>query len=259
MEQKPVTSEDIRIQIEKKFPSYDGHYVVVHEVGNGTGYKSNRRLDTVVIDTWPSEGLTIHGIEIKISKDDLKNEFINTEKHNIFYPNLDYFSLACPASILDKSIKEIIPANWGIYSYYPERESKQFVVTRRPLMLHDEKLREFNIDFAVALLRKACLTSNTRAELNEKYHEGYRKGLKEGQARGISDYEKERYEKLEKENEKYRKLFSKIKFFYDGDLDKAVEFLEAYRKVYSSSDKKDLETLVKVLPTFIKLLPKSRW
>ena len=244
MKQKPVTSEDIRIQIEKKFTSHDGHYVVVHEVGNGTGYKSNRRLDTVVIDTWPSEGLTIHGIEIKISKDDLKNEFVNTEKHNIFYPNLDYFSLACPASI---------------YSYYPERESKQFVVTRRPLMLHDEKLREFNIDFAVALLRKACLTSNTRAELNEKYHEGYRKGLKEGQARGISDYEKERYEKLEKENEKYRKLFSKIKFFYDGDLDKALEFLEAYRKVYSSSDKKDLETLVKVLPTFIKLLPKSRW
>lgn len=87
-------------------------YAIAEEVGNKTGYQ-RRRLDMVVVDVYQSNGYSLEGIEIKVSKSDLRRELQDSSKHNIFFEDLDYYSLAAPSDVIDK---DIIPKHWGIYA-----------------------------------------------------------------------------------------------------------------------------------------------
>lgn len=39
---------------------------VVFEVAQATGFSANRHLDAIAMELWPSRGLALHGIEIKV-------------------------------------------------------------------------------------------------------------------------------------------------------------------------------------------------
>lgn len=56
-------------------------YIVLGEVRNTTGYARRVRIaDALVLSTWPSRGLYIHGFEIKSSRNDWLREFGAPEK-----------------------------------------------------------------------------------------------------------------------------------------------------------------------------------
>ncbi len=107
-------------------------YAVAEEVGITTGY-SPRRLDMIVLDCYESNGFRIDGIEIKVSKADLKRELENPSKHVAFFDVIDYYTLACPAGVADMNV---IPPKWGVLQVNEDGTTRY---RRRPIALHDDK------------------------------------------------------------------------------------------------------------------------
>lgn len=171
-------------------------WLMATEVKNGCGYSFHRSLDVVVVNTYPSKGLLFEGIEIKVSKSDLRTELQNAEKHAVFFENLDYFSLACPASILDM---DIIPKKWGVYVVNDKGELR---TKRKPLALHDEARKTLTRDFTVAFIRAFALRGSGILHDNELYSkkisEEYQRGFESGKKSASSPHHQRRLDELKK-------------------------------------------------------------
>jgi hypothetical protein len=90
------------------------HFAFLPQVRNGTGFtrKTARTADAVAMGTWPSRGLHLHGIEIKVSLQDFKREIENPAKAEDIARFCHYWWLA--VSHEKVAPLEMIPANWGL-------------------------------------------------------------------------------------------------------------------------------------------------
>ena len=70
-----MSSESVIEMLKVHFPSPE--FVFLEEVRNGTGYARGhiRTADAIIMGTYPSRGLYMHGVEVKISRQDWLNEF----------------------------------------------------------------------------------------------------------------------------------------------------------------------------------------
>ena len=164
-----MTSDEIKTHeivnlLYDHFGSERGRYVCATEVGD-VPCGANRRMDFVAVDCWSSGGFDISAFEIKISKSDLRNDLEHPEKHNIFFDQIDRFSLIAPEYVLDSGYKSMIPPKWGIVSVSRETgdDGKQVLRwknVRRPMALVDDAQahRSFNRAFAASIIRR-CVSS----------------------------------------------------------------------------------------------------
>ena len=164
-----MTSDEIKTHeivnlLYEHFGSERGRYVCATEVGD-VPCGANRRMDFVAVDCWSSGGFDISAFEIKVSKSDLRNDLEHPEKHNIFFDQIDRFSLIAPEYVLDSEYKSMIPPKWGIVSVNRETgdDGKQVLRwknVRRPMALVDDAQahRSFNRAFAASIIRR-CVTS----------------------------------------------------------------------------------------------------
>ena len=148
-------------------------YVTAVQVNSGAGYGYSRRLDAIVFDTWPGEGLTLHGLEIKTTKADLRRELQDSRKRADWSPHLDYFSIVAPKGIVDL---KILPSKWGLF--LPTDEGK-LRTRRKPLLLHDEDRRDISRSMAAAFMRALV----TRSLSREATASAFEKGKKSGEER----------------------------------------------------------------------------
>jgi hypothetical protein len=75
-------------------PAMSRAYVVVEEVAPGTGFfGTSRYADVLALGVWPSNGLTLDGIEIKASRADLKREVADLTKHHAVARYCDSWTL----------------------------------------------------------------------------------------------------------------------------------------------------------------------
>jgi hypothetical protein len=88
-------------------------HVRLCSVRNGTGYsrKQARTADGVVFSTWPSRGLWMAGVEIKVSRADWRRELANAEKSAEIQQYCNYWWVAAPAGVVP--IGEL-PETWGL-------------------------------------------------------------------------------------------------------------------------------------------------
>lgn len=146
-------------------------YVVAVQVNNGAGFSYGRILDAVVFDTWPSKGLLLHGMEIKVSKPDLRRELQDTRKFAEFAPHLDTFSIVAPKGVASL---DLLPGRWGLYC--PD-DKGGLRTQRKPLMLHDDGHRkEINRSVMAAFCRALVARSMSREGLKEEYDRGLAAG-----------------------------------------------------------------------------------
>lgn len=158
------------------FTSGRPRYIVGIQVNNGAGFAYNRTLDAVVFDTWPSSGLSLHGLEIKTNRADLRRELMNTKKFADFAKHLDHFSIVAPLGVAKL---EMLPERWGLY--YPEENSGKLRARRKPLMLHDQGGRkEMTRSLAAAFMRALVARSIDAEAQAAEYDRGYANGLAEG-------------------------------------------------------------------------------
>ena len=203
-EEKKITADDIYGLLAEKYSS-TREWAIAGEVQRTTGW-SDRRYDFVAMNCFASNRYRIEVVEIKISKPDLRRELEEPEKHNVIFEDIDYYSLAAPAEIIDLSI---IPPKWGVYAV----KDGKLITKRKPLALHDEADRRIKRGFVASFLRAAINQNIARKtfaeELKKKFDEGYAQGKKSL----LWDSQKqEAFEQYKKEATEYRDLLYKLGF-----------------------------------------------
>jgi hypothetical protein len=138
-----LKTEQIETAIRKMFS--DGGYVTLSQVRNGTGFsKSPRTADMLAVSTWPSRGLHVEGIEIKVSRGDLQRELKKPEKSDDIARYCKHWWLAIPQ---DLDVGALIPSAWGVISVNEKLKAK---VTRQASGLKAVKMDDL---FVCSVLR----------------------------------------------------------------------------------------------------------
>ena len=226
-----VTADDIVDAILKTWPTNEQmtRYVVAFEVRDRAGFQARRALDAVVIDSWPSSGLQIHGLEIKVSASDLRRELQDIEKSGRFHEHLDLFSIAAPKGVVKL---DLLPEKWGLYQLTDDGTLK---ARRKPLALHDTNKRPVDRSFAVAFARALASRGADQRVLRSEYDRGFKAGENAaGTDLRLLRREKERWEESRKRFEESsglnldewrwtgEKIGEAVRFVLDGGLNGVV-------------------------------------
>ena len=108
-----ITSADVRAGLLKTFggEATNGRYTILFEVSNATATSRSRSADAIIMSCWPSDGLELHGVEIKVARSDWMNELRNPKKAEDIAKFCDrWWLVTAPGVVKDES--EIPPA-WG--------------------------------------------------------------------------------------------------------------------------------------------------
>lgn len=118
MGKKYGTAAEIQASLSEYFPRNE--YAVMFEVSNDAGFGRSRSADAVAMGLWPSRGLRIHGIEIKVSRSDLLKELATPAKAEAVAQYCDHWWIACPVEMLrGDDLVPRIPQGWGILAWTP--------------------------------------------------------------------------------------------------------------------------------------------
>jgi hypothetical protein len=104
-----LTAADVQACILRHFGSGE-QYAVLFEVRNGTAWRANRSVDAVVMGLWPSLGMELWGMEIKVTRYDWLREIENPAKASEVFEYFDRWFLVAPADIIKP---DEIPLPWG--------------------------------------------------------------------------------------------------------------------------------------------------
>jgi hypothetical protein len=110
MNKQRWTEAGVFNSLRKVFP--DGAYVLLSQVRNGTGYSrgTTRTADAIAVSCWPSRGLYISGIEIKVSLADWRKELADAAKADSIGKYCKYWFVAAPKGVIPEGE---IPDKWG--------------------------------------------------------------------------------------------------------------------------------------------------
>ncbi len=87
-------------------------WLTLFEVHDAAGFEMRYRADAVAVNLYPSRGLEIHGLEVKVSRADWLRELKDPEKAIGVSRFCDRWWLAIPDIAIIHPFE--VPANWGI-------------------------------------------------------------------------------------------------------------------------------------------------
>ena len=125
-----------RIREALRFRYRAAGYLLFEEVKRSSGFmKPERYADAIAISTFPSNGITLTGFEIKTLRADLLSEFKDLSKSEALKQFCDYWVLIVNDSkILKGKIQP--PDDWGIWEYYDNEGAGGFIIKRKPKQLY---------------------------------------------------------------------------------------------------------------------------
>lgn len=116
-EKKPkprkLKASDLTAAMAKRWAAPE--YAIMYEVGEGTGAARGRYADAAIMSLWPSRGLELHGVEIKVSRSDWKREAANPQKAEAIAKYCDRWWIHTPPGIVD-DLSDLPPA-WGLREF----------------------------------------------------------------------------------------------------------------------------------------------
>jgi len=126
MTHHPMTALDVAKRLENTRYAGD-QWCTFREVRSGTGFARKREgyADLLAVSIWPSRGIYIEGVEIKMSRSDWRAELRNPKKADAFIPHCRYWFVAAPKGVVEV---EEVPDTWG----YIEVGHKRNIVRKRP-------------------------------------------------------------------------------------------------------------------------------
>jgi hypothetical protein len=184
------TEAEVFGALRKRFPAPE--FATLPGVRDGTGWNSQRTIDALVMGLWPSRGLLLHGVEIKVSRGDWLRELRNPKKQETIFKRCDRFWLA----VGDPDIVQPgeLPETWGLL--VPHRGATLKIKKQAPeltpapldraflaaiLRRADENMRDPETEARVRLELQAEYDANLARvkEAMELSHSGLVTGLKE--------------------------------------------------------------------------------
>lgn len=190
-------------------------YAIATEVGLSTG-GSRRRIDMVIVNCYNSNSFRIDGIEIKVSKADLRRELEDPDKHVAFFDLLDYYTLACPEGIADLSL---LPPKWGLLVVSDDGRA---YYRRKPLVLHDSINRTVSRGFFAGYVRAIQQYSPSAKALAAEYDRGVKDGI--AQEKRHMRYQQERLSREVERLERLDQLERRFNLWGDNCEEKLNEF-----------------------------------
>ncbi len=165
------TDIDVRPLLRSHYPEKE--CVLMEEVSNAAGFGRNRSADFIVMNLWPSRGLSLTGIELKRSRNDWLRELKDPAKAEDIAKYCDHFYLLTTSETM--AMRHEIPENWGWYAVVKKR-----LVVMKPA----PKLTPIVMDrsFLACLLRRANDKSNYvhRSEIEDRIEQAKQQGRDAG-------------------------------------------------------------------------------
>jgi len=163
-----MNSSDICRALKKRYGSNEAT-AIAFEVAESTGHAAKRRIDAVVMELWPSRGLALHALEIKVSRSDLKRELVNGAKAEAIAQYCDFFSIVAPAKLVKP---ENLPSAWGLI----EIDGNENVVIKKAAV--KTKAVPLTRAFMASMLRSngkgpAAELEQATAKIRAQIYEGY--------------------------------------------------------------------------------------
>jgi hypothetical protein len=164
-----ITAADVRAALKRYYGQ--PNYGIVFEVANATGFNARRHLDAMAMGLWPSRGLTLYGIEIKVSRYDWRKELEQPQKAEELARFCDYFYVAAPKDVVP--VNEV-PDKWGLLELRGEAIVEAKAATKheaeptgRPFLaaIFRAASREVDPETLESMLRKG------QRELDEKFEQ----------------------------------------------------------------------------------------
>lgn len=187
-----VTTPALRDALRVKYPAEA--WALCWEVGNATGFSTNRHADAIAMGLWPSRGLHLHGFELKASRSDWLKELRSPNKAEPIARFCHYWSLV----VSDASIvrEGELPELWGMLAW----QKNGLRIVKEPARRSPDAI---SLEFLAALLRSAAKPA---VELD-------RQRLREEYARGVNDAKERSDKEVRKAAEQLAELQTKIREF----------------------------------------------
>lgn len=103
------TSAKVKALLQSYYGGGEKH-AVLFEVRDATGFAASRSIDAVTMSLWPSLGLELSGMEIKISRSDWLRELKEPAKASATFEYFDRWYLVAPRHVANM---DEIPGPWG--------------------------------------------------------------------------------------------------------------------------------------------------
>lgn len=170
-----MRATDVLASLRLRWP--DSEYLSIEEAPQDSS-RQGRKLDLLVLAYWQSRGLSLDGVEVKVSASDWLRELKNPAKAEFWWKHVNRFWLAVPPSLVERARSDL-PTTWGLLCC-PLGE-KPTIVVKAP---HHEAL-PMKWPTLVGLLRAASdagANALSRAEARGR-EEGRQHGLEEAKKR----------------------------------------------------------------------------
>ena len=159
-----ATAAEMINLLREKYPP--AAYAFLTEVGNSTGFGCRRHCDALVMSLWPSRGLEIIGIEVKVRRSDWLKELSLPEKAEEIARYCDRWYLA----VGDENIVQEgeLPKSWGLI--VPKSPGDSLRVKTEAKLTEPEPQPDRN--FLAAILRQVQNQVGEEAAFNRGRIEG---------------------------------------------------------------------------------------
>ena len=145
-----------------RYKMKDEGLLVVGQVGNTTGGGHRRTADALMIQTWPSRGLSITGVEYKANRNDWRRELRNGSKAEEIAAYCHYWLLLAPKDVIP--IEEV-PGGWGLYEIHKTEKMTKLLRTKPPPAKIDPP-KPIDYGFLAAILRAREAYQPDRAKVD---------------------------------------------------------------------------------------------
>lgn len=180
---------------------YDGNaYAFMEQVGDGTGARAYRWCDALVMSLWPSRGLDLIGIEVKVSRSDFLKELSLPQKADAIAKFCDYWYLA----VGDENIVQAgeLPSTWGLL--VPDSKGN----LRCRVEATKLEAQPISRSFLAAVLRQASVQITDVAKMIAEYNRGVEIGRKE--AEETAKHSRENWKQMHAELDKSVRDFERV-------------------------------------------------
>lgn len=212
-----MTESEI-FQLLKKLEFTAKSHVLMPHVRDATGFAGTRTADAVAFGLWPSRGMEVEGIEIKVSRSDWLRELKEPQKAQEIFQYCDRWWLVVP----DKDIvkQDELPSTWGMMVVKDNKIAKKVLAP---------KLNPKPLDKGIicSFLRQIPKEFTPNIEIEAKMAEA----VKVAEIKGQMSVEVDGYKvaRLQKSIEEFeRNSGVKIDQYNGAKLGKAVELVTRY-------------------------------
>lgn len=240
-----MNTAQVRAALRSYYPSNE--YAVMWEVGNSTGHNTRRWADAVVVSLWPSRGLTITGIEIKVSRGDWRRELENPAKAEEIAQFCDHWLVATPEGIVQE---HELPFTWGHLIVNPKGAVR---MAKKPDRLEPKPLTR---GFVAAMLRRSSDVDAAEVKALVEKQVAVERATMESRISKQVERATAKFAKIEEKVAELKKLGLDLNGWEDAKS--IVEAYETGRKFKEASSSLRHSTLPSHLEKLIEMFSKVR-